>query len=398
MGFARLTGVAALSAVVAVGAFLLLPSGGPPKNAAEPDHAHRDDAVVRLTDEQIARSKIGVATAAACTIARGVSAPGTVLPDPDRVGRVAAKVAGTVAELRKRLGDTVAKDEVVAVLESREVAEAKSEYQAAVVSLNLQKALYEREQVLADKKIIPEMQFLRTRHAFLEAELRVALARQKLAALDLSASEIARLSTQQTAGLRLKELHAPLAGQVIERRVDLGTPVGREGQESEIYVIADLSSLWVELAVSTSDLTAVAVGQPVVVAAGGDGLRAEAKIVFVSPLLNTETRSARVIAALGNEARAWRPGIFVTARILLAEQSAPLCVPPGALQSADGEQVVFVRTEEGFEKRAVAVGRGDEAHVEIVSGLAPGETVAATNSFVLKAELAKGEAGGDHAH
>src|SRR6266850_2274053 len=105
---------------------------------------------------------------------------------------------------------------------------------------------------------------------------------------------------------------------------DLRARVGREGQESEIYVIADLSVRWVDLSVPTSDLANVAVGQPATITAGQAGLRADAKVIFVSPILQADTRSARVIAAMDNAAMAWRPGAFVTSQITLAEQSVDL--------------------------------------------------------------------------
>ena len=190
----------------------------------------------------------------------------------------------------------------------------------------------------------------------------------------------------------------PSTGRSSSASVDLGAPVGREGQESEIYVIADLSLLWVDLSVPTSELANVAVGQPVVVTAGQAGLRADAKVIFVSPVLHADTRSARVIAALDNASMAWRPGVFVNAQITVAQQSVDICVPRSALQTIDGEQNLFVRTDEGFEKREVVVGRGDDAHVEIVFGLDQGEVIATTRTFVLKSELGKSEAGHDHDH
>jgi cobalt-zinc-cadmium efflux system membrane fusion protein len=367
------------------------------KPAAD-DHAHRSDRIAKLTDDQIARAKIEVAAATRGVIVDRLAVPGTLVPDADRVAGVAAKVVGTVAELRKRLGDSVARGEVVAVLESREVADAKTDYLAAVVHFDLQKTLFEREQALYEKRVTPEQQFLRSRNAFIEAQLRVNVARQKLAALDLSEAEIAKLSMQQTASLRHKELRAPLDGQVVERRVNLGAPVGREGQESELFVIADLSSLWIELSVPTADIAAIKVDQPVAVAAGPNGARTEARIIFVSPLLHAETRSARAIAAMDNKNMTWRPGAFVTAHITVAEHTVDLRVPRGALQTMAGEQILFVRTAEGFEKRGVVVGRADEAHAEIVSGLDPGEVIAVTNTFVLKAEIGKGEGEHDHAH
>ncbi len=191
-------------------------------------------------------------------------------------------------------------------------------------------------------------------------------------------------------------MHAPITGRVVERRVNLGAPVGGEGQEKEIYVIADLSSVWVELAVSTADLAQVREGQQVLISAGAEGLKAEARITFISPILNQDTRSARVIATMDNKGMLWRPGSFATAQVVVEETSVNLRLPRTALQTLKGEQVVFVRTEQGFEKRDVVLGKQDDTAVEVVFGLDPGEEVAIANSFVLKAELGKAEA--EHAH
>jgi membrane fusion protein, heavy metal efflux system len=365
------------------------------------DHAHGEhgpEGSLKLTAEQIAKARIELAPADKGTLARRISVPGTIAPDADRIGRVAAKVIGTVAELRKRLGDSVTKGEVIAVLESREVADAKSDYLAALVQFDLQKTLFEREQTLWAQKISAEQQFLRARNAFREAELKVNVSRQKLSALDLIEPEIANLPAQSLTALRHKDIRAPIGGLVVERRVDLGTPVGGEGQEKELYVIADLSKVWIELSVSTADLSSIKVAQPVAIAAGPDGAQVQGKIVFVSPFLNAETRSARVIASLDNGDMAFRPGSFVTAAITVDEQEADLVVPRAALQTIAGEQVVFVRTEDGFEKREVVVGRTDDRNAEIVFGIDPGETIAVTNTFVLKAELGKNEADHGHAH
>jgi cobalt-zinc-cadmium efflux system membrane fusion protein len=391
---------------IAVAAAIKAAQGSPSKKVDQQGHAHvhgpgektAPEGFVKLSDEQIAKAKIDVAPAGKGTIARRLTVPGTVSLDSDRIGRVAAKVIGTVADLRKRLGDPVAKGEIVAVLDSREVADAKSDYLAATVTFELQKTLFEREQLLFERKISPEQQFIRARSAFTEARLRVDVARQKLSALDLTEADVANLSMQRMETLRHKELRAPISGQVVERRVDLGAPVGGEGQEKEVYVIADLSWLWVEMSVPLADLPAIKVGQPVWVATASEGSRTEGRIVFISPMLNAETRSARVIASIDNKAMMWRPGSYVTAQITLEEQESELVVPREAVQSIAGEQVLFVRTETGFEKREVVTGRADETHVEIVFGLDAGELIAVANTFILKAELGKSEAEHDHAH
>lgn len=347
------------------------------------------EGLVKLSPEQIAATKIETIRVEGGSLTRDILAPAVVAVDPDRIGRVAAKVAGTVAELRKRLGDAVEKGEVVAIIDSREVAEAKSEYLAATVNHDLQNALFQREKGLFEKKIVAEQSFLRARTVFEEAKLRVELARQKLAALDLSETEIAALPKQPVGDLRRKEIRAPSSGRVIERRANLGQPVGGEGQEKELFVIADLSVVWADVAVAIADLPDVREAQRVRLSHGAEE-EAEGRIVFISPMLDHETHSGRVVAGFANGDFALRPGTSMTARITLAEKPVGVKVPRKALQSVDGEPVVFVRTQDGFVMRKVETGEADNEAIEIVSGLEPGETVAATQTFILKAELGKG--------
>jgi len=220
--------------------------------------------------------------------------------------------------------------------------------------------------------------------------MRFDIARQKLLALGLMDKEIAALPDEPEALLRRQEVRSPMTGRVVERKVDLGTVVGRDNLETELFVIVDLDRVWAELAVSPADLPLVKEGQPVVIMARGISEKAEGNLVFISPLLDKDTRSARVVAEVDNGSGAWRPGSFVTAAIVIEEQSLPLAVPTRAIQTIGSDKVVFVRTPRGFEKRPVVLGRGDDRFTQIVTGLRAGETVAATNTFPLKAEFMKG--------
>lgn len=373
-------------------------SGGHAKghgHGAGEKHEEGPEGVVRLTSERIAAAGIGVTPVEAGAIARTLTVPGVITPDQNRIARVAAKVVGAVAELGKQLGDPVAQGEVVAVVESREVAEAKSEYLAAQANLDLQKTLFDRGLSLYQAKITPENQFLRAQTTLTEAQLRFDLARHKLSALSVTDAEIATLK-RETTSLQRHEVRSPIAGRVVERLVTLGASVGVEGQAKELYVVADLATVWIDLTVPTGDLGTVKEGQVVTVAAPDGGAPFEGRIVFISPLLNQDTRSARVIASLDNRGFAWRPGSFVTARIILEQQPVEVKIPRTAVQTIGGEQVVFVRTDEGFEKREVVLGKADDQAVEVLFGLDPGEAIAIANTFVLKAELGKAEA--EHAH
>ena len=369
------------------------------KPAGEKAEDHAAEGQIRMSAEQIATQKIAVVPVEGGTLSQHLIAPGTVTPDTDQIARVPARVIGTVAEMLKRLGDPVKKGEVVAVLDSREVADAKSEYLTATVNMELQRTNYERQQALWDKRISAEATFLQARATYSETHLRLNLARQKLSALGLNADEVVAAAkkdetTPNQSSLRRYELRSSLTGRVVERKVDVGTTVGSQGDPADLYLVADLSTVWVELAVPTTNLGKVKEGAEVLIAARDEdaGRPAKGTIIFVSPLLNAETRSARVIAALPNQDFSWRPGTFVSAEIQVGQNAVKVLVPRDALQTIGGESVAFVRTREGFERRDVKTGQADDTSFEIVSGLAQGDEVAVSNTFLLKAELGKGEA------
>jgi membrane fusion protein, heavy metal efflux system len=362
-----------------------------------PEHAHEaEKSSIKLTAEQIEAAGVTVAEARDGVLRPRLRVPGTITPSADRVARVAVKLLGTVAELRKRLGDTVVAGEVVAVIDSREVSDAKSEYLSTRSTNELEQTLFARARMLWEGKASSENDYLRARARAEEARIKMESARQKLFALGLPEAEIAALPDQPAASLRRHELRSPIAGRVAERRVDIGALVGREGQESELYVIADLSEVWADLAVAPADLAQVREGQEIALVAGSTKERAGGRVIFISPLLDKDTRTARVVAALPNASSRWRPGVFVTAEIPLAPVPSAIVVPKAAIQSIKGEPAVFVRTADGFDKRTVRTGREDDESIEVVAGLSAGERIAVGNSFTLKAELAKPDAEQEH--
>jgi membrane fusion protein, heavy metal efflux system len=271
-------------------------------------------ATISLTDEQIEMSGIELAAVQDGTLVRRIVVPGTVVPDADRIARVSVKLSATVAELRKKLGDIVEKGEVIAVLESREVANAKSEYLAARLNNDLQRNLYERDKILWDRHIIAEQIVLRSESAAAQAKINLDIARQKLFALGVTENELAALPDEPETSLRRQEVRAPISGRVVDRKVDLGAAVGRDNLETELFTVADLDRVWVELAVGPTNLPAVAEGQIVSVAAHGLAKRAVGKIVFISPVVERERpirrawwRRSPILTATGAPARWSRP-------------------------------------------------------------------------------------------
>lgn len=365
---------------------------GPGETHAEEEG---EEGVIAMSEEQIGAAGIRLAAIGGGTIARRIAVPGAVAPNADSLARVAARVTGTVVELRRRLGESVAAGDVLAVVESREIAEAKAEYLAALRTEALARNTAERERRLFERRVSAEQDFLKAQTEAEEARIRLDLARAKLAALGLSAAEIEALPQQPIAALRRQEIRAPIAGRITERRLDLGAAVA---PDTLAFVVADLSMVWVEMAVPVGDLGDIREGLAASIRRQEGEPAGEGRIIFASPVLDTETRTARVVAELLNPSGAWRPGTFVTAAVAIEEQPVEVLVPQDALQTIGAEMVVFVRTPQGFERREVVAGRRDGSAVEIVFGLDAGETIAVTNTFVLKAEIGKAEAAHGHAH
>src|SRR5712672_3401786 len=243
------------------------PGGAQPREAAASDTETRllrakpaDDepGILRLAQEQITAAGVELAPVDGGTLARRITVPGTVVPHADRIARVSVRLSATVTELRKKIGDPVAKDEILAILESREVADAKSEYLAARLTDELQQDLFARDKLLWDKRVSNEQQFLRSRNAAAQTRMRLDIARQKLLALGLAQEEIAAIHEEPEGSLRRQAIRSPIAGRVVERKVDLGTAVGRDNLETELFVIVD--RVWVELAISPADLPAIREG------------------------------------------------------------------------------------------------------------------------------------------
>ncbi|MGH7340511.1 MAG: efflux RND transporter periplasmic adaptor subunit, partial [Candidatus Rokuibacteriota bacterium] len=141
------------------------------------------------------------------------------------------------------------------------------------------------------------------------------------------------------------QLTTLIDGVIIEKHLTRGEAVDRETQ---CFVIADLSSVWVDLAVYQKDVARVSLGQRVRVRAAESGPEGEGTISYLTPSLDEVTRTATARVELPNAEGQWRPGMFVAARAL-AEHEARLVVPTGALQTMNGRDVVFVADEHGVE-------------------------------------------------
>ncbi len=361
----------------------------------EREHGHREERIIKLSEPVLRKFGIEVSKAGPGIVSQHLPLPGEVAINTDRLAHIVPRVPGVVREVRKTLGDTVKQGEVLAVIESRELANAKAEYLAALEKVSLAEAKHVREEALWKKKISAEMEYLDAKQAWAEAKINLRSAEQKLHALGLSHDYLKRLPQMPDEQFTRFEILAPFDGTVIERHITRGEVLK---DDTDAFQIADLSSVWVNISVYQKDLQLVRKGQPVVIATGHDARPAKGEIAYVSPLVKEETRTALARVILPNPDGYWRPGMFVNAKVAVEESSVPVMIPKTAIQTVEDQTVVFVQEEEGFEPRPVKVGRAADGQVEILSGLSAGERVVVKGAFTLKAQLSKGAFGEGHAH
>lgn len=382
--------VVLLVASVCVGLMTSLPQTEPEAIALEDSWASPEatEALIRLTPAQIEATQLEIQSPRSKRLDIVHTLPARVVLNANRHTHVTTETSGVARGVHKALGDTVEVGDVLAVLESRDIADAKSAYIATVRRESLAKTTLAREQQLHQRKILAEADYLIAKNDAEQATSERELAEQKLLALRYNPSQISSMPQTGTGDLARHELLAPCAGTVVERDLSVGELISAG---KEVYAIADLTTLWIEIGVHGQDMDKIQKGQVIQVKNPQTQAIREATIVYFSPIVDGQTRVARAIAELDNTDGTWRPGTYVHALVPIATKHVAVTVPKGAIQRVEGKEVVFVHTADGLEAREVEVGLADDEDVEIVDGLTADESCATKNTFTLKSELLKSD-------
>ncbi|MGQ0703240.1 MAG: efflux RND transporter periplasmic adaptor subunit [Gemmatimonadales bacterium] len=297
------------------------------------------------------RLGITFARAVPASIARSVRLAGTLTyPEPRRV-YVNARVSGWVERLfADYVGKPVREGEPLLALYSPELVSAQEEYLTA--------------RRLRDSAL-------------------VAAARRRLELWNISEAEIASLDQRGTAE-RTLVIRAPRSGEVAEKMVTEGQAV-RAGEN--LFLIADRSVLWVEVAVFEMDAPAVRIGTAVTVTVPTQpGRRYRGRVSFIRPEVEEKTRTLTARVEVSNRDGTLRPGMYVTAEIAPRARQV-LAVPREAVLPTGERNLVFVNRGDGrFLPREVVVGVRSDSLIEIVRGLKVGDEVIASATYLLDSE------------
>jgi membrane fusion protein (multidrug efflux system) len=279
--------------------------------------------------------------------------------------QVAAGAAGKVVATYVERGSYVKKGAVLARLDARAVSAQAAKATADVESLKAQAAQAQVDCERTDR--------LFAKGAIAKADYDKTRTQCETSKWSVSSAEAQKTLT--TEALRDTEIRAPFSGLVVERAVTAGEYVR---VDSPVARLVNVDSLRVEITVPESDIPLVRQGMLIDFRAAGEvgGRVYHGKIRYVGPSVRKQSRDAIVEAVFENDAHDLRPGMFVTARLAVGEQSLP-AVPAGAVRADGTLRHVYVAVGGRLEDRLVQAGEALGGEVPIVSGLKSGEEVVA---------------------
>ncbi|MDX1393473.1 MAG: efflux RND transporter periplasmic adaptor subunit [Gemmatimonadota bacterium] len=312
------------------------------------------DGPITITSRQAALAGVTFAVAREAPLARTLRAVAAVVPDERRRGIVSARIDGWVERLH--------------------VNETGRRIEAGEPLLEL----YSPDLVTAQEELLLARRLARTG----AGDSLVAAARRRLALWDISEAQIAEL--ERTGEVRRAlTLRSAFPGHVLEKHVTEGQ---RIHAGDDLFLVADLSTVWIEPAIYERDLPLVRVGQPAEATFEAlPGRRFAGRVTFIHPTLEERTRTARVRLEIPNPDYALKPMMYGTVRIR-ATGPPGVEVPLTAVLPTGERDLAFVFREGGVVPTEVTVGdRGDTAIV-VLDGIVPGDTVIASATFLFDSE------------
>jgi membrane fusion protein, heavy metal efflux system len=361
-------------------------------HAGHGDEEHR----VILSAEAIREFGVEVAVAAGGKLEQTLKLPGEVVLNADHVAHIVPRVTGIVREVCKNVGDKVETGEVMAVMESRELAEARAADLSAEARLRLAENNFKRVEKLVRDKIAPEQEYYEAQQKLEEAQIQHRETEAKLQAVGIPHDQVDSAPDEKGSSFSRYEIKAPFPATVVEKHVTRGEV---HDSSRDVFMLADLSTVWIDITIYPQDAARVQPGSKVRLSAPGpDGhaAKVEGTIFYVSPVMRESTRTGMARAVIANDNHQWKPGLFVTAEIIYGHEDVAVLVPNEAIQTIENQPVLFVAENDEFERRAVVLGKRNDTYSQVVSGLKPGERYVVKGAFILKAELGKGT--GEHEH
>ena len=351
--------------------------------------APRDPLAITANAELAAR--LQTAAPAFAEVSETLRVSGRIEADETRLARVGSPVTGRITDLEAREGDSVRRGQVLATINSTELSGAQLGFLKATSQRGLAARAAARAQQLLDADVIGAAELQRRQAELAQAEAEVNAARDQLKVLGMNAAALERLAETRTIH-STTQIVSPIAGTIIDRKVTEGQVV----QPADgVFLVADLSNLWVIADVPEQIAGAVRVGESVLVeVAALPGQKLSGTLSYVAPTVSPETRTVRVRLDLPNAQREFKPHMLAS-MIIRGQPQQRLTVPAEAVVREENRDFVFVRSgENAYRLQAVQLGAEHDGRRVVVSGVRENETIVVEGSFHLNNERKRRELSG----
>lgn len=353
-----------------------------------------EDGTVTLSAEKQKVAAIEVLTLSLEWVSAPLSATAVIELNADRVSKVSSRAAGKIARLMATQGQRVQAGQALAYLDSLEIDQIWTDYRKAQGKGELARKNLQREETLFQKKISPEKDVLKARQELGEAEADISLALERFRMFGVDVAQF--VATKGNGNHPLISIASPVGGVVIEKAVTPGEVVN---PEKVLFVVANLSTLWVVIDVYEKDMSRFKVGTGVKVSVTAFPDKVfKGKISYIADVVDEKTRTEKARVTIDNASGLLKPGMFATVLMEGRNDGAErlIGVPEEAVLIDGAERYVFVQiSPDKFKRRDIEIGRTFGKILEVTAGIKPGETVAVKGAFILKSELKKGELEGD---
>lgn len=362
-------------------------------SAAAKAEAKKDPNLLTLSPDAIKYSNLQFSEVTEQQIAAPLTVTGHIAINEDRTVRVGSLFSGRILEVPVKVGDRVRQGQALAQMHTHEVHEAQAEYAKAQAELkqrktnaDFAKSMMERADRLYQAKAGSLNELEKARVEFQAATQEIARAEAELERA-IGHREHLGLPDSQNYDEPVI-IKAPAAGVVMKREI---TPGASVNPGDNLFLISDLSSVWVMAEVPEKNLSALKIGAAVQIkVAAYPEETFTGRIARLGETLNAETRTIEVRCLVENRAGKLKPEMYASIGLVVGELRPAVMVSSAALQEMDGQTVVFVAKDQNqFEKRTVKVERKQGELVEVLSGLSRGDRVVTAGGFQLKTEFQK---------
>lgn len=363
-----------------------VPAVATPTPAEAPATAAPAEMEVVLSPEAVARAGIKTAKVTVIESSASIQVPGVVMANAYREVKVTPIAGGIVLKVHAKLGDTVKRGAPLATLFSAELADAQTKYlsMAAMVEADHKKLQRSKRLTEIGAASRQELEEVTAVHASRATELEAARQRLLLLGLTLEQVDALRSPAQVVSDVVVP---APIDGLITARSANLGQVVGM-GQE--LFVVTDLSEVWVVGDLYEQDFQRVRVGSEASLTTPAyPGLNLRGGVTYIDPRVDAQTRTAKVRVEVPNPDGRLRLGMYITMSFTSRSGERAVVVPRTAVQTIGDRHVVFVpvRDEEGkFIQRTIRIGQLIGDSYTVLSGVQSGDVVATEGSFFLRAE------------